>query len=134
MSLAKAYLGDRPILAVKVDPANPNRQITLLRDERELVSTITARATESAEPRQFITSEVFQQEFRSVSQLYFNQVENTTVYQRQEENPAIVADQVTAIYLSPQDPDYFKTLDNPLGEPRPVALYRYRLEFMKISN
>ena len=38
MSLAKAYLGDRSILAVKVDPTNPNRQITLLRDERELVS------------------------------------------------------------------------------------------------
>lgn len=135
MSLAKAYLGDRPVLAVKVDPTNPNRQITLLRDERELVSTVTARATESAEPRQFTTSEVFQQEFRSVSQLYFNEVENTTAYQRQEsENPAIVADQVTAIYLSPQDPDYFKTLDHPLGEPRPVALYRYRLEFVKILD
>jgi hypothetical protein len=131
MSLATAYLGDRSILAVKVDPTNPNRQITLLRDERELVSTVTARATESAEPRQFITSEVFQQEFRSVSQLYFNEVENTTAYQRQVgESPAIVADQVTAIYLSPQDPDYFKTLENLL--PRPVALYRYRLEFVKI--
>jgi hypothetical protein len=124
-------LGDRSILAIKVDPTNPNRQITLLRDERELVSTVTARATESAEPEQFITSEVFQQEFRSVSQLYFNEVENTTAYQRQVgKSPAIVADQVTAIYLSPQDPDYFKTLENLL--PRPVALYRYRLEFVKI--
>jgi hypothetical protein len=133
MSLAKAYLGDRSILAVKVDPTNPNRQITLLRDERELVSTVTARAIESAEPHQFITSEVFQQEFRSVNQLYFNEVENTTAYQRQAgEDPAIVADQVTAIYLSPQDPDYFKTLENLL--PRPVALYRYRLEFTKISD
>ncbi|NJR38519.1 MAG: hypothetical protein HC781_06330 [Leptolyngbyaceae cyanobacterium CSU_1_4] len=132
MSLAKAYLGDRPVLAVKVDPTNPNRQITLLRNERELVSTVTARATESAEPFEFITSEVFQQEFRSVSQLYFNEVENTTAYQRPAiDKPAIVADQVTAIYLSPQDPDYFKTLENPLGEPRPVALYRYRLEFVK---
>ncbi len=133
MSLAKAYLGDRSILAVKVDPTDPNRQITLLRDERELISTVTARATESAEPNQFITSEVFQQEFRSVSQLYFNEVENTTAYQRQVgENPAIVADQVTAIYLSPQDPDYFKILENLL--PLPVALYRYRLEFVKISD
>lgn len=134
MSLAKAYLGDRLVLAVKVDPTNPNRQVTLLRDERELVSTVTARAIESAES-QFITSEVFQQEFRSVSQLYFNEVENTTAYQQQEvDNPAIVADQVTAIYLSPQDPDYFKTLDNPLGDPHPVALYRYRLEFVKILD
>jgi hypothetical protein len=134
MSLAKAYLGDRPVLAVKVDPSNPNRQVTLLRDERELTSTVTARATESERDR-FITSELFQQEFRSVSQLYFNEVENTTAYQRQEgEKQAIVADQVTAIYLSPQDADYFKTLDNPLGEPRPVALYRYRMEFTKITD
>jgi hypothetical protein len=133
MSLAKAYLGDRAVMAVKVDPSNPNRQITLLRDERELASTVTARAVESA-PNQFITSELFQQEFRSVSQLYFNEVENTTAYRKQDgENPAIVADQVTAIYLSPQDADYFKTVDNPLGEPRPVALYRYRLEFVRIT-
>jgi hypothetical protein len=134
MSLAKAYLGDRAVRAVKVDPSNPNRQITLLRDERELASTVAARAIESA-PNLFITSELFQQEFRSVSQLYFNEVENTTAYRKQEgENPAIVADQVTAIYLSPQDADYFKTVNNPLGEPRPVALYRYRLEFVRIAN
>jgi hypothetical protein len=31
LSLAKAYLGDRAVRAVKVDPENPNRQITLLR-------------------------------------------------------------------------------------------------------
>jgi hypothetical protein len=45
----------------------------------------------------------------------------------------ITADQITAIYLSPQDPDYFKTLvsDNPLSGPRPVALYRYSMEFRK---
>jgi hypothetical protein len=134
LSLAKAYLGDRAVRAVKVDPSNPNRQITLLRDERELASTVAARAIESA-PNLFITSELFQQEFRSVSQLYFNEVENTTAYRKQEgENPAIVADQVTAIYLSPQDADYFKTVNNPLGEPRPVALYRYRLEFVRIAN
>nr|WP_319592620.1 hypothetical protein [Zarconia navalis] len=37
----------------------------------------------------------------------------------------VTADRVTAIYLSPQDPDYFKAQD------RPVALYRYRLDLVK---
>jgi hypothetical protein len=145
MSLAKAYLGDRTILAVKVDPSNPNRQITLLRgdssealfSERQLVSTVIGRNTDTPAPNQFITSEVFQQEFRGTPQLYFNEVENTTAYRRQEtasaNEPTITAEQVTAIYLSPQDPDYFKSIPNGsfLGEPQPVALYRYRLEFSR---
>jgi hypothetical protein len=124
LSLAKAYLGDRPVLSVKVDPTNPNRQITLLRGDRQLVSTVTRRAIEVPEPGRLLTTEVFQQEFRGTSQLYFNEVETTTAYQQQNGvNPAIVADQVTAIYLSPQDADYFKARN------QPVALYRYRLEF-----
>lgn len=131
LNLAKAYLGDRAVLAVKVDPSNPNRQITLLRNDREalrepyrqLVSTVTGRATESPSLDTFLTSEVFQQEFRGTPQLYFNTVETTTAYQHFAGNPEIKADQVTAVYLSPQDPDYFKAGD------RPVALYRYHLEF-----
>lgn len=149
LSLAKAYLGDRAILAVKVDPNNPNRQITLLRgdssdalfSQRQLVSTVIGRATEAPVSTQFVTTEVFQQEFRGTPQIYFNEVENTTAYRYQDEagepdRPLITADQVTAIYLSPQDPDYFKTVTNGsfLGEPRPVALYRYRLEFFRDNS
>lgn len=141
MSLAKAYLGDRAVLAVKVDPTNPNRQITLFRDDRELVSTVTARAIESPNENLFVTSELFQQEFLGAPEIYFNEVENTTAYIRQSVDlsnldstePLITADQVTAVYLSPQDPDYFKAIDrNSLfGDPRPVALYRYKMEFRK---
>lgn len=134
--LAKAYLGERSVLAVKVDPKNPNRQITLLRGDRQLVSTVVARATEMPDADDFVTSEFFKQEFRGTPQLYFNEVENTTVYSKQKQGvnssaPEIVADQITAIYLSPQDTNYFKTLsnENPLSSPRPVALYRYRMEF-----
>ncbi len=134
--LAKAYLGDRSVLAVKVDPKNPNRQITLLRGDKQLVSTVVARATEIPTAGEFATSEFFKQEFRGTPQLYFNEVENTTVYSKQKQGvnslePEIMADQITAIYLSPQDADYFKTLvsENPLSPPRPVALYRYRMEF-----
>ncbi|MGG6297228.1 DUF6816 family protein [Leptolyngbya sp. AN02str] len=121
------------VQAVKVDPDNPNRQITLLRGDRQLVSTVTARATETPSAHEFVTTEVFQQEFRGQPQIYFNIVETTTAYQYQPrltepvadhgESPEIVADQVTAVYLSPQDPDFFK-----LGD-RPVALYRYQLAF-----
>lgn len=142
-SLAKAYLGDRAVLSVQVDPQNPNRQITKLRGDRRLVSTVTGRAIEQPSEEQFITTELFQQEFRGTPQLYFNEVENTTAYTHFSESslneakepdvPPIIADQVTAVYLSPQDPDYFKTLpaDNPLGASRPVALYRYRMEFRR---
>jgi hypothetical protein len=45
-------------------------------------------------------------------------------YQLKDSNN-ISAEQITAIYLSPQDPDYFKAGD------RPVALYRYHLDLTK---
>lgn len=127
LNLARAYLGDRAVLSVKIDPDSPNRQVTLLRGERQLVSVITGRTTEMSN-KEFITTEVFQQLFRGTPRPYFNEVESTTAYrQLHSTNPAIEANQVTAIYLSPQDPDYFK------AGPQPVALYRYRLEFYSDS-
>lgn len=129
LNLARAYLGDRAVLSVKVDPDSPNRQITLLRGDRQLVSVVTGRATETPEEGKFITTEVFQQLFRGGKQPYFNQVETTTAYrQLSTRSPAISGDQITAVYLSPQDPDYFA------AGTRPVALYRYRLEFFPLAN
>jgi hypothetical protein len=123
LNLARTYLGDR-VLSVKVDPKSPNRQITLLKGNLQLVSIVTARATETTPDNQFITTEVFQQLFKGGSNPYFNSVESTTAYRKlSTSNPVIEADQVTAVYLSPQDPDYFKAGSHP------VALYRYRLEF-----
>jgi len=125
LNLARAYLGDKAVLLVKVDPDSPNRQITFLRSSRQLVSIVTARATETTTAGKFITAEVFQQLFKGGSRPYLNSVESTTAYhQLPTANPAIEADQVTAVYLSPQDPDYFK------AGSRPVALYRYYLEFV----
>ncbi len=124
LNLARAYLGDEAVLLVKVDPDSPNRQITFLRSSRQLVSIVTARARETTPDGKFITIEVFQQLFKGGSVPYLNSVESTTAYHKlPTSNPAIEADQVTAVYLSPQDPDYFK------AGSRPVALYRYRLEF-----
>ncbi len=124
LNLARAYLGNEAVLSTKVDPDSPNRQITFLRGERQLISIVTARSTENTSDGKFITTEVFQQLFKGGSRPYFNSVESTTAYQQlAQSNPAIIADQVTAVYLSPQDPDYFT------AGSRPVALYRYRLEF-----
>lgn len=122
-SLATAYLGDNAVQQVTVDPRFPNRQTTILDQGRQLVSTISDRTTElDTKTDTWIASELFQQEFRSSSQLYLNEVENTTSYRYINSIPAqIDADQVTAIYLSPQDPNYFKALN------QPVALYRYHL-------
>jgi hypothetical protein len=128
LNLAKAYLGDS-VLAVKVDPNSPNRQITFLRSERQLVSIVTARATETASDNNFIATEVFQQIFKGGGSRYFNTVESTTAYRKLPgANPAIEADQVTSVYLSPQDPNFFA------AGSRPVALYRYRLEFFPYSG
>lgn len=146
LNMARAYLGERAVSAVKVDPKNPNRQVTLLgqprdaaRDRRArqptytLESTVKARAVEAPAADTFVTSELFQQVFRGAQQPYLNEVETTTAYRRQPQtgDPAaavITADQVTAIYLSPQDADYFKAID------QPVALYRYRLEFFPLAD
>lgn len=132
LNIAKAYLGDRAVLSVKVDPTNPNRQITVLKGERQLVSIVTGRGTETLNPREFVSSEISQQVFRGESDIYLNEVETTTAYRvlggRENTDSAsqkIEADQVTAIYLSPQDPDYFAAGGHP------VALYRYRLELLR---
>ncbi len=132
-NLARAYLqpASDTTLIVKGDPSNPNRQITFLGSDRQLVSTVIARGIEEPDPNQFVTSEIFQQEFRNRGQIYINQVETTTAYQRSPqpnaEQPWLTADQVTAIYLSPQDPQFFQARD------RPVALYRYQLEFRPVQ-
>ncbi|AKG24716.1 hypothetical protein IJ00_17890 [Calothrix sp. 336/3] len=128
LNLARAYLGDRAVIAVKVDPQTPNRQITLLRGEKQLVSIVSSRATETTADDTFITAEVFQQLFKGGNTPYFNSVESTTAYHKlSTEQPRIVADQVTAVYLSPQDSNYFQAGN------KPVALYRYQLEFTRIN-
>ncbi|MGC1307965.1 MAG: DUF6816 family protein [Phormidesmis sp.] len=133
LNLARAYLGNDAVKAVKADPADPNRQITFLKGNQQLISTVTGRTVEVPNPGMFATTEVFQQYFRNAKNaendpvVYLNEVENTTVYRkRSDPNFPIAADQITAIYLSPQDPDYFKAID------QPVALYRYQLSFSPV--
>jgi hypothetical protein len=124
--IAKAYLGDDNVYKVKIDPDNPNQQITFFKGERKLISKITARGREIPDNRQFIATEITQQLFRSPERLYLNEVETTSDY-RLLDSGNIRAEQMTAIYLSPQDPDYF-TAGN-----QPVALYRYHLNLNRVD-
>lgn len=129
LNLAQAYLGEDSVQSVQVDPKNPNRQLTTLRGGRQLESTVTSRAVETSEAGKFITTELFQQTFRGGVQPYFNEVETTTAYWKAGQEPLKVeADQVTAVYLSPQDPNYFNAIN------QPVTLYRYHLEFFPIPG
>ena len=118
--IAEAYLGEDNVYRVKTDPQNPNQQITFLKGDRKLISKITGRTRETPAENEFISTEVTQQLFRSPERLYLNEVETTSDYHLLDSGN-IEAEQITAIYLSPQDPDYFSAGD------RPIALYRYHL-------
>lgn len=128
LNIAKAILGHRSIISVTVNPENPNRQTTLLPNNLELVSVVTERGTEMPNPEEFIATEITQQIFEGTSQIYLNQVETTTDYRHLLSTEKIEADQITAVYLSPQDPDFF------VANGRPVSLYRYRLELVLVNN
>ena len=123
LQVSRAYLGDR-VLSVRVKSRNPNEQITQIRNsdgrQRQLISLILQRGSETPIPDQFVASEISQQVFRGTIPPYINQVETTTRYQKQGKQ--ISGEQVTAIYLSPQDRNYWQSGD------RPVALYRYKLQ------
>ncbi len=146
LSIASAYLGEGAVRSVVINPNLPNEQLTTLKDGLELLSITTGHQSEMPETDRFLTSEFFQQIFRGTETPFLNQVETTTEYKyssvkdslnldskpdvtdlistssERNEIPKIVADQYTAIYLSPQDPNYFEAIGVP------VALYRYRLE------
>jgi hypothetical protein len=129
LNLARAYLGNQAVLSVNVDPQNPNRQLTQLRGDRQLISTITGRQAEQPNNSTFLTTELCQQQFQGDTQVYLNTVETTTEYHVQADpKPQIWATQLTAIYLSPQDPQYFQ------AKSRPVALYRYTLRLFRPTS
>ncbi|MBD2483162.1 DUF6816 family protein [Planktothrix sp. FACHB-1365] len=134
-NMGKALLGENGILSVKADPTNSNRLITALPGNVELISTVTGRSSETPREDQFIATEISQQVFESSSQIYLNEVETTTAYQAEfddknsfNEVKSIIGDQVTAVYLSPQDPNFFAASGHP------VALYRYQLKLVKCRN
>jgi hypothetical protein len=129
LNIATAYLGAANVTSVKIDPQNSTKQITQLTQDRELEAFVTGFDLETAQSNQFISTELSQQIFRTSSTIYLNTVETTTSYQfSPTPTPSITATQISAIYLSPKDPNYFKTIDK--LQSRPVALYKYQLKLV----
>jgi hypothetical protein len=132
LNIATAYLGAANVKSVKIEPQNPTKQITQLTQDRQLEAFVTGFDLEAPAPEQFISTEVSQQVFRTTATIYLNIVETTTSYQfSATPKPKITATQISAIYLSPQDPNYFRSIGKQ-GD-RPVALYKYRLELIPTS-
>ncbi|WP_373538431.1 DUF6816 family protein [Chamaesiphon sp.] len=136
LSIATAYLGAANVKSVKIDPQNPTKQLTQLTQDRQLESFVTGFDREIPTPvgvaspleNRFISTELSQQVFRTSATIYLNTVETTTSYQfSATPTPTISATQISAIYLSPQDPDYLRSIAK-LGYP--VALYKYQLDLV----
>jgi hypothetical protein len=128
LNIAAAYLGAANVKSVKIDPQNPTKQLTQLTADRQLVSFVTAFDREE-KPDLFTATELSQQVFKTTATIYLNTVETTTSYQFSPHPiPQITATQISAIYLSPQDPDYLRARD------RPVAIYKYRLQLEPIDR
>ncbi|MGI0483773.1 DUF6816 family protein, partial [Geminocystis sp. CENA526] len=124
LSIAQAYLGEKNVKQVIINPLHSTEQKTIFNENNELISTVIGRQQETISPTEFITIEMTRQFFRRPQSVYLNLVETITKYHLVNNNN-IEATQVTAIYLSPEDPDYFLALD------RPVALYNYNLNLVK---
>ncbi|WP_309736862.1 DUF6816 family protein [Chamaesiphon sp. OTE_75_metabat_556] len=127
LNIATAYLGASNVKSVAIDSQNPTKQITQLTQDRQLEAFVTGFDREIPTLDQFIAAEVSQQVFRTSSTIYLNTVETITNYQfSPTPTPTITATQISAVYLSPQDPDYFRSID------RAVAIYKYRLDLVPI--
>jgi hypothetical protein len=123
--IAAAYLGKQAVKSIQVSKVPQLKQITKLTSGTQLTAVMTGYQS-AQQPRQFTATEVNQQIFQGQT-IYLNTVETTTRYQLLVDGN-ITAQQVTAIYLSPQDPDYFQALQ------QPVALYRYDLGLTKVIS
>ncbi|MEM1426548.1 MAG: DUF6816 family protein, partial [Cyanobacteria bacterium P01_H01_bin.130] len=80
--IAEAYLGAEFVKSVEADPAAPNEQIVILKGDRQLISNVIERASESPEPDRFVATEIVQQIFQSEGDapVYLNTVETTSDY------------------------------------------------------
>lgn len=124
LSIAQAYIGKEYVKNLVNNPNNYNEQITNFTTNNQLISTVIGRQQKSISAQEFITSEITRQFFRRPESIYLNFVENITKYNLINPN-LIQGEQVSAVYLSPQDPDYFIALD------QPVSLYHYFLTLEK---
>ena len=125
LAIAQAYMGKENVQKVTTNPSNSTEQITQFRTDNQLISTVIGRQQQALGENTFLTSELTRQFFRRPQSVYLNFVETTTKYQLINPN-LIEGEQISAIYLSPEDPDYFIAIN------KPVALYYYTLKLEKI--
>lgn len=119
-AVTKAYLGDNLKFSVQYIQQPLPRIVTIFSENKRLTSTVIGHNQQSPSESEFIATELSTQQFVNGASQYLNQVETTTDYQQLEDGK-IAATQITAVYLSPQDPDYFSANN------QPIALYRYQL-------
>ncbi|AIE75138.1 hypothetical protein D082_26090 [Synechocystis sp. PCC 6714] len=119
-AITQAYLGQDVNITVQVKEQPSPRLITVFPQHQRLVSTVLGHSQASPDPEEFLASELTNQQFIAGTSQYLNQVETTTAYHHVGPGK-ITASQITAVYLSPTDPDYF------VARHRPIALYRYEL-------
>ncbi|QFZ91866.2 DUF6816 family protein [Synechococcus elongatus] len=124
LAIARAYLGEA---VASVQAPDPNQQLVQLANGDNLLMRMTGRAWEQPAPQVFVASELSRQIFRGQGRPQFNTVETTARYEQRSPDQ-ITADQITAIYLTPQDPNYFQVGD------RPIALYRYALTLTRTDD
>ena len=119
-AVTKAYLGDDLKFSVQYIQQPLPRIVTIFSENKRLTSTVIGHNQQAPSESEFIATELSTQQFVNGVSQYLNQVETTTDYQQLEDGK-IAATQITAVYLSPQDPDYFSANN------QPIALYRYQL-------
>jgi hypothetical protein len=123
--IANTYLGANAIQKIRSFQTPEVVQVTELRDGTILTAKVTGYRSETPIADRFIATEI-QQQLIAGQRSTANTIETLTSYHRLDPQN-IQADQITATYLSPQDPSYFQAAG------QPVILYRYQLT-LKSAN
>jgi hypothetical protein len=97
--IGTALLGDG-LISVRNDPANPNRQVTLLRGDRELESTVVGRRSAQPDGATFLADELTLQVLHGAGPPRISRVEVLGRWQRLEDG-SINGEQWQGSYASP---------------------------------
>ena len=97
--IGAALLGDG-LISVRNDPANPNRQVSLLRGDRQLESTVVGRRSARPDGATFLADELTLQVLHGPGTPRISRVEVLGLWQRLEDG-SISGEQWLARYASP---------------------------------
>jgi hypothetical protein len=97
--IGKVLLGDG-LISVRNDPANPNRQVSLLRGDRQLESTVVGRRSARPDGATFLADELTLQVLHGPGAPRISRVEVLGLWQRRQDG-SISGEQWQASYASP---------------------------------